>query len=116
MGEGKYWKAEEGRRCRVCGRGGGGVVETCTGQVCGWRRGGKGGRGMDKRNTGSGWWWREMDGGFGRKKSGVGEVECKRRNGVNETETEVGGWRLRGGDRRNRSGERASERVERGRE
>ena len=38
----KYWEAEEGRRCRVCGGGGNGVVETCTGQVCGWRRGGKG--------------------------------------------------------------------------
>ena len=34
-----------------------------------------------------------MDGGFGRRKSGVVEVECERRNGVNETETEVGGWR-----------------------
>ena len=91
-----------------CAGGGDEVMGTCTGQVCRWRRGGKGGRGEDMRNTRSGGWWREMDGGVGRKKSGVGKVECERRNEVSETETEVGGWRLRGGDRRNRSGERAS--------
>ena len=49
-----------------------------------------------------------MDGGFWRKKSGVGEVKCERRNGVNETETEVGEWRLRGGEGSNRCRERAS--------
>ena len=58
---------------------------------------GERGRGEDKRNTGPGGWWRKMDGEIGKKKSGVRKDECERRNGVNETETEVGDWRLRGG-------------------
>ena len=56
MGEGRYWEAEEGRRCRVCGGEGTEwwkrVLDRC---VDGREEGrGQGGWGGGKRNTGPG--------------------------------------------------------------